>query len=1494
MKPYNILEVNRWTNENTKKKYIFNTNESDIKNIIYNDDNIFDAINKIGLYIQKFEKLKKSNIYAWVDNICLSFTIDKIKWDGYNINPFKSNNRNDEKLKEQIIYNYDINSRLFNYKSINIIFYNDLNDELKNNKYYFVERNIPSLKEYEDRDKLLSELDKTDISKIKNTFISIHRYDLISYNNIKSLSDIFDNIKTNKYISFIQWLNDPYKILYKLNKKHNISYDKLNNWTNIDKIINFKCINLYSMISINSYCKITINDNGIINFSYIINLRDGITIDIINKNKNILIKLLENSIKQPIKLKELSLKVNLTFEQINSNINLLIKKLGKYIDIFQNVKLTKEKNKNLINCVYKRTSFYTKQGLNISDYIISRINLGIPTNEILTELNNFNINKEEGLKLIEEQLNLIENNENIKNISEKSTDTFLIIENYNNGYNVHVLNIPSNKELNYLIYWLLRVFALSYDETLAKKKIIVIPNKKSTSSKKSSSSSKKSLDDDLGKLDIDDLDDIEIEGGALGKEKHSYFVNLLQQADNELFKNNYAREKCQSNFQPIVLSSEKKKELIDTNNFHFDNYIEYGSSKDIKNTYACPRLWCPDSKIPLNPDDPNAKCPNENEEPMKLFFDNDKNKKRYVNLIKPDEKDLCVPCCFKKQPKEENLNKCKFYNNKEDNNKQIKDVKNSSIIDNDNSNLNDDNYIVNQKAPINIGRYGLIPKTLHELLYPKVDFVLCSKTINKNEKCFVRKGINHKSIKKNKLITNDSLIYAISYILNFKNKDDFIKDVKKRLDLITFLSLENGNVCKDFMDKLPLIPNENKILYKNLLLFLNKNNKIYFNIDDTNDYNISRILGIYKSYIKYIDYLSSDDFPTNKSSYYLYSLIKELYNTLLVIWEKSNDNINIICPYYTCFEDLIASMDLNPNIIMLLKDNKFYEPIELKIKNKDGEKFIKLNDFPNIKKLTKECSILKNNYDYNLNIFNNLLSINLWINTKLLKNYNKFNISTILINNNMTLSHFITKSNIIIITKPISISFLPNLIKNLKIDSIKFYDDLIDIDFKVKILKSDLILIDDKIKLYDFNINIGIINIENDIEIRSTISLKKLSYDNNIIHSRKIDDLYLMSKEINNNDKRWFELKKYICKTLLKNKINNFDKIFIYDKYFIKHPDSSKIKIILEEMPLYSLDYINNYLNNLIYNKYNFNDSKIKEKDNEFIFSQLSLINGIPDKFLIYHKSYPNIKIADYDIKDYILKPSDIKIDNIKLPSIFIGTFEKLKTKWIMHKKSKWSNMIIIKNNYNIDTIKHFYIWLSSYLKINIDYNDVIKLSNHKLITIYNNENAMMEILNDPSYFNELNIVSNKKYKNIQLFYNNFYNNLSNNEKLFFINKVINSNKLFPNDLTILSISEILNINILMIHRGKYGGVHEKNNFVRGDIDDLVLSSTFYKAKNDFEDRPLIIFNKSYDNNKSVYSLIIEKINDSDIITGIDNIYIMYKNSPLNVKYLIEAHLSLK
>jgi hypothetical protein len=1201
-----------------------------------------------------------------------------------------------------------------------------------------------------------------------------------------------------------------------------------------------------------------------------------------------------------LKFEEISIKANFTIEIENVSMQNLKKKISEYIDIFEILK----SNKDTINLIYKRSSNYNKQGFDAHIYVKNCLYLGIEEDDIINQLvilNDFTIIEAKQLLKDEQELIFEMEQQNIKQQETMNKiNTIVIIELYKNGFFINIINIPNKKELENIIYWLSKIIASSIEKGKNKqnKKPLVVIN---SLPKYSSSPEIQSDEENLGKLLFDTSSDDEKSGGALGKEKHSYFINLLQKADKDLFLNNYARSKCQAINQPIVFTEEYKQSLIKDGNYHFDNDITYGSKKDIKNVYTCPRLWCPQSKIPLNADKyPNEKCPIEGEEPMELFFENDPKKKRYVKLIKPDENNLCVPCCFKKEPKDEELNKCKFYND----NKPEEEV----IVN------KDENYLVNT-APITVGRYGAIPQSLHELLFPNVKFSLCSKMLTKTDKCFVRKGILHKTTKKLKNIHNDSIISAIAHGLNFKSKEHFISDVTKKLDLIKYMSLENGNVCKAFMDNLPIIPENNKSLIielENHLENFHLNSKIN-NLDKAN-YKLSRLLGIFKSYKKFLNYIRSNDYPTSKSPYYLYSLISSLYNVLLVIWEKQGDTTSIICPYYTSFEDLIGSMELNGQILMLskmlFKDKYYYEPIELKLKGVEGEKLISLNEYKHIKKLFSECSILKQLYNHNYAIYNNIYSLHSWSKFNNLGMKEKFIITTIIINSDLSITHFITNAGFFVIIDKISISFLPRLIIDLDIIEILFYDDIINNNININVLIRDYNIFIDKCNILNIKYDFGKLITTTKFEYYYNLTVQKLPLTNDIIHSQIIDDLYKYQFINNINNKKWYQLQFMIYTKILhlSDKIfnhlislNRNDRIkqLFKELNLSKNPEKAKIRVILEEIPFISKKHIKRFLNDfIIYNKYDFLNPLIKEDNNQFIFSQIAIQNHVPSKLLIYHQSTPNNAFTTFQTKDYIYN-LEVEDENIQLPIIFNGTLEKLNSKWTMHKKSTWSNMVFIKNNnYNKNVIKDFYLWLAKYLNIKTTYSDLETSAFNDIQIIFTAKDhtsiklLLKSLFDDPYFYKLLSDAIGKKYINFNLFWEQYYTVITNNDrKLLFTNIISNvKEQLYPNDYYILAMSKILNINILTIHRSKYGANNKDMPVVRGDIEDLLLSSTFYKAPTmNYENRPLIILYKSDDEYKTIYSLIVDK---TIIPVSDKSIYIKMADIPLVIKYLITEHIN--
>jgi hypothetical protein len=1480
MNLYKKIIINNWTNYKTFNKY---------ENYVYEDDNIETAIVKLAKSIYNTDKF-----YVWKSDKSILYDFKEILWDGYSPNPLEAKDLKSLQLNENIIYQY--NEGIFNYSSINIIFEKDF-PNLKNNHYYFPDKSYPSLNQLKNKEEILKKLEGVNISPIIDTTLNIHKYELESkLTKHYSLVELFEKLNTNDTIQFIQWINDTYKIIYKLHKFYKLPLDKFTNWTDIKKITSINCINCYSILTTGTYAKLTINQDMSILLSYTINLRKNINWTEINKNINDIIKYCSSYLNHKLICSELSIKANVVIEVENVSMQNLKKKISEYIDIFDILK----SNKETINLIYKRASNYNNQGFDAHLYVKNCLYLGLEEEDIINQLiilNNLDL--AEAKQLLKEEQEFIYEVEQ-QNIKQDNTinkiNTIIIIELYKTGFLINIINIPNKKELENLIYWLSKIISSSVQKnktTISKKPIIKEPSIHSSSSIDDSSNN-------YGKLSFSTSSvssNSSLNGGALGKEKHSYFINLLQKADKDLFQNNYARNKCQAVNQPIVFNQEYKDKLIADGNYHFDNDVTYGSKADIKNIYSCPRLWCPQSKIPLNPNNyPNEKCPIDGEEPMEMFFDNDPKKERFVKLIKPDENNICVPCCFKKKPKQEELNKCNFYN----------DNKKSNVIIN-----KDDNYLVNT-SPIKVGRYGSIPQSLHELLFPDIKFSLCSKMINKTDKCFVRKGINHKTSKKIKYINYDSIIHAIAYGLNFESKEHFISDIVKKLDLITFLSLENGNVCKAFIDRLPIIPENNKDLSIELekhLIKFNLTSKLN-NIDKFN-YKLSRLLGIFNSYKKFISYIRSNDYPTTKSPYYLYSLISTLYNVLLVIWEKQGSSTSILCPYYTSFEDLIGSMELNNQVLMLLKEKKFYEPIELKLKGVDGEKLINLNEYKHIKKLFKECSLLKNTFNENNTLFNNIYTLNTWTKISNIGMKEKFTILSVVINNDLSITHFITKGGFFIITDKISVSFLKRIIIDLDIVEIVFYDDIIGSTIDINVLKNDYELFTDKCNKLNIKFDFGILSTSTKKEDYYNLTIKKLPLTNDIIHSQIIDDLYKYQLTNTKNNKKWYQLQLMIYLKLLTIPDDYFNKLLAFstndrikqlfkDFNLLNNPNKNKLRVILEEIPFISKNHIKKFLNDfIIYYKYDFLNPLIKETKSQFIFSQVAIQNEIPSKLLNYHPSTPNFSFNTFNNKDYVYN-LNTNTEEIKLPEIFKGSLEKLNSKWVMHKKSKWSNMLYINNpKYNNNIIKDFYLWFANILNIKTTYNDLETAAINDIKIIFtakdiNSIKLLLKPLFDDPYFNSLLFESiGKKFTNYNIFWEQYFSKLSLESRKELFATIISNIKepLFPNDYYIDALSKILNINIITIHRSKYGANNKDEPVVRGDIEDLLLSSTFYKAPTpNYENRPLIILHKSNDFYKTIYSLIIDKT-----IIPIDErvIYMRIVDVPLAIKYLINEHLKV-
>ena len=79
-------------------------------------------------------------------------------------------------------------------------------------------------------------------------------------------------------------------------------------------------INIYYIITNGCYCKITIDSDGLITYSFILDIRKNITWNIINNETKDLTKYLQNYFDEKIKMKETQIKLNTSY--LIDNVNL--------------------------------------------------------------------------------------------------------------------------------------------------------------------------------------------------------------------------------------------------------------------------------------------------------------------------------------------------------------------------------------------------------------------------------------------------------------------------------------------------------------------------------------------------------------------------------------------------------------------------------------------------------------------------------------------------------------------------------------------------------------------------------------------------------------------------------------------------------------------------------------------------------------------------------------------------------------------------------------------------------------------------------------------------------------------------------------------------------------------------------------------------------------------------------------------------------------------
>ena len=1463
----------KWVSSKEYIKYVFDTDENNsydasikvIKEYIYQDSSKEDAINKIAYYINKNSKNSDDKIpyYVWVNNkpFLYEYVLETIRWKGYDVNPFKSSDRKSEEINA--IKKIDNKSKeLFNTNDIiNIVFKNDFDYD---NKYYYDNFKFKSNNYKLNSDSKITELYKLNILNNKKTSEEYNDVIFSEYiANLPSLIVIFDMISATNKIQLIQYINNNInKTYYKLYKKHTFNRKELSRISKEDNK-GSESINIY-------YNKtdivITIYADGIINLKFKYQIDNGVIINDILKYKDELNKYINDVLNINIEFKE---------QYINARIKYNIDK-AKYSDLKNELKISTiftELDAEVF--YYKRTSNY--------------IDRSIIDKNVKNNIQNNNI-----------KLNTIDYADVL--------DTHIIVNKKNGQYMFDIKYAKSFFEFESLKFWISKIIEITINNN----------NNKQSS------------------IDSPDSSDSPLTSGGIGNENDRYLINKLKDADKEYWKKDKGIKNkakgCQKKFQPIPLSNEEFVNFEKNGlNKHFDNFIKYNNYY-----YICPRLWCPKSNVPLpftEEGNANAKCPIADEKPLRLNEDmKNKNLPRYAYYTKHN-----IPCCGKKNTdKKNNIDK--------DSNSIIQINPKQENID-----KKGNNYIM-KDYPINYNnRFGDIPKELYKILYPTnySDYLkVCSSPSNINKKeCILRKGLINIDEIRNKYDNKyDNIINVVAYLVG-KKREAFIEDIKNKIDVITYLSMDNGNVCKDFGDLEPVLREHNKKLYNELEKHLNNVNKKikiielpkFDSEEDKDIFKISRLLYIFKSYKKFIAYITADNYPDDKGIQYLYSLVAILYKKLLIVWEKTMDStsiepsINLLVPDY--INDIISYYGLHNNtkIIMILKEkwktngikgenNKdriyeimkdrddiyFYEPLIIKKINSEEKKHMTLNEYPNIKKII--------NYNPDNKVFNNLKNINNLIEKVGSKNYK---IDTIIINDNYTIDKIMLTNNILIRFNPQGIIILPYLIKELNIKEVVFLDDIVnkkhDVELVSPTIYSDFEKKINKLKDFGITFDIGVESYIDGKKQKNVLIIEKDNYfKGQVILFGKKNQYEEYNEKNTDTINKWLELRLHVKNKLLialdaKDKRIDISKKmrakFIENLLDMFDNNKKKIQIILEEIPIFTKEGINNwYTGTLLHTKYdyinNLSDNFI-DNGNELLFTQFLIKKKIPKNILYYHEANPNIiydkdddnvnfdNIYDGNKNKIAHKSSSITKVSIKLPKMFNGEDKDLNAKWNKYKKKIWSKLKYIKNYYIAGNIIELFDYLKS-LDNDIvnDYNDIIERTFKYYLdefnkNVHNNKNIKIikEIFEDPnfysSYLNAMNSINKTKktFKTLNIFLTTYFNNSLFSERQKILEYIKNSDEYIyhPNEITFRLMSEILNISILIIHnRTDYGkAVNIKK---RADEKDLSITYTVFKAYNDELNRPLLMlyrmrYTDKIDKDKKYQNYyIVRNINHDNII----------------------------
>ena len=1439
---------------------------------LFIDDPLLTVLHKLCIFLDR--KNTKRVPYIWTLQ-SLRFNIIQPE-KGYNINPFMLKTTLQQKATVEFL-----GEQILKYTHLNIVFFEDLKLDPISLSYYFpsdkdtLSLTANTIKGYLNEQLLLNKLWYHPQKKhIDITQRSQCTYNRASFKGTlptnQSLKQIFHLLRANSTIPFIQFLDDINHIYYKVHKHHSIPQDLFDQWINIANLNGHSQLILYAFIQEKSrlYSEIRIDAQNHLYINYKLDFAENITYERLEQHIQKILTYFQQYLHIStisIEIENLSLRTSVLIQ--NANLKSISKFMSSLLPIYK-VPTKNRIQKNILDIQFKRIERYG-QTKNIREYIKSKLSLDIPILDIILDLQAYGIDETEVRDYFEEiqqeidQPGLAERKKrDIRNLGLIMHLSIVPL-----GIQIQIDNAASFTEITNALFWT-RATLMDWEQSEKAVRQLKPAVAKAPSTDEEEEEEKIVLPTGVSPKEISPLSSLsgsELSfGGAVGKEYHRYFNTHLKQLDPNIFAltENYAR-KCQvaDLRQPVGITKEQKA-VIDASPYKdgYDNFIEYGSDPENQNIYFCPRVWCPKSQVPLSTDQynkNNGSCPLEDEKPMLLYehatWYHDINRPHYVGFLKErGYNNVQLPCCFKLPPKAPVVQK-------EVKPKKLKQKEQSVQPAKE---LEDDTYIIDRIKKIPEARLGTIPPSLHEFIYPNVPYQLCRNTV-KSQECLLRRGI---------ATSKDTFMDSIAYLMGLDKKEAFIQHIQKHLDPLTYLSLENGLIYQTFVPTKPIFPEKEHGMCKELIIWLKKYSS-YARLFDLENwekllnkdveqlplhirYEISRQLLIHQSYLNFIQYLKQDE---EKNPQFFYDLLHHL-GILLVVWNRDHQSLATLqCPYaYKMKQWFMGTSKVLPFILLLRQDNE-YEPLVVVDPSKNITQRIAFTKYSKLETFLQQCSTFTDSSD---EILQNIYALNIWIKNILFVQQKPYIPCNVILDYNYRIVALMTQGNIWIeLPKPLPISYLIYLKDILPVKRIIYWEDIQNKTYDIRILIDEYRMFESKIKQLGFGLHIGSIRSQTEHKLETIFVVPKVVYqDLPKVPLMIQNDFQLTLEEIEYDRKKWYQTKKYILSKLLK----EYDTIVLplkkkeeriknlYEEFsHLQQP--SRVRVILEELPLEDKDLLQKQYDELLLDKPYFKQpSGLHQTATEWIFTQKTIdekdISIVKNPNLNYQQNI--MPKSNQETLTSITLPKSSKLPKMLKESLC--RIESLPTKW---RGSTWAEYkISILKDYTRSSLLELFRWLAQEHYLSFDEDDLQIYTNKQIYTLLEDSNQFPMIFEDPAMRQAWEIVIKRKYRNLNEFIEGIQTKTTTElQNLWMTVLQTQSEKLWIQDIDLYHISQLLRLNILIVIKGKSA---EKK------TDDLVSSCKYIQNYDgiDSKYRPLLILYKELSKDKTHYEYgVIQK-----------------------------------